>query len=189
MKHTTHRDQADAEVEKIKSVLKNTGLDYYIEESPFRLSVHVKKSFIKDFSPKLAETDVFLSTSSPILPTTTKTILSPPWMANDSGLSSQESVQCSSCLEKDHEIENVRKELIKVLIESKKANEKIAKDLDEANVSLINCNKKLKYLETEAEQLKKEIQTKSEQLKQKNKNTDSLKSRLCLLYTSPSPRD
>ena len=41
MKNTTQRDQADTETEKIKSVLKLTGLDYFIEESPFRLTIHV----------------------------------------------------------------------------------------------------------------------------------------------------
>ena len=40
MKHNTQRDQADKEVERIKSVLKNTGLDYYMEESPYCLSIH-----------------------------------------------------------------------------------------------------------------------------------------------------
>ena len=47
MKHTTQRERADEEVEKIKRALKLTGLDYFIEESP----INIKKTYIQDFSP------------------------------------------------------------------------------------------------------------------------------------------
>ena len=66
MKNSTQRDKADDEVEKIKSVLKSSKLDYFIQESPYSLSIQIRKTFIQDFSPRLEPTIV--STSSTPLP-------------------------------------------------------------------------------------------------------------------------
>ena len=89
----------------------------------------------------------------------TSPLLSPPdsHFPNDSGFPPEEPVYCSSCTEKDKQLENVRKELVKVLLESKQTNEKITTDLEKTNFSLLQCNKNLKNLEVEGERLKKEI--------------------------------
>ena len=46
------RQSADYEIDKIKSAVKESLLDYYINESPFGIFFSVKKCFLKDFSPK-----------------------------------------------------------------------------------------------------------------------------------------
>ena len=53
MKQITQRDKADEKVEEIKTVLKLSSLDYYLEESPYSLTIQLRKFFRKDFSPLL----------------------------------------------------------------------------------------------------------------------------------------
>ena len=128
MKHTTQRDKADEEAEKIKSALKLTGLDYYMEESPFRLSIHIKKTYIQDFSPRLSAdlpwTPVLSST-----PTTSATSLEEQSeiqvTEKDSGLRCQESSCCPSCLDKDKQLEDMGRELVKVIVNSNETKNKI----------------------------------------------------------------
>ena len=169
MKFTTQRDRADEEVEKLKSALKLTGLDYFLEESPFRLSIHVKKTYIKDFSPRLSED----------LPWQPNFTSSPhPVIENDSGLPSQELSCCSSCPNKEKLLNDVRSELVKVIVDSNENREKLSNELEMSNLALLKANEKLKRVQDEAVHLKEEIKTKIEQLKQKNKNYESLKTKL-----------
>ena len=44
------RFEADLEVEKIKSIVKEASLDYFIEESPYSLRLNLKKKRLQDFS-------------------------------------------------------------------------------------------------------------------------------------------
>ena len=96
----------------------------------------------------------------------------------DSGLLSHESVLCSSCDYNNQQLEDVRKELVKVLLQSNQNSDKAKIDLEQANDSLFECQNKLKNLEKEAAQLKNDFKTKADQLKQKNKDLDSTKTRL-----------
>ena len=144
MKNTTQRDQADTETEKIKSVLKLTGLDYFIEESPFRLTIHVKKSYIQDFSPLLCGTSLPTS-SSPVRPLFSPQVDNRQLDEIDSGLLSHESVLCSSCDYNNQQLEDVRKELVKVLLQSNQNSDKAKIDLEQANASLFECQNKLKH--------------------------------------------
>ena len=164
MKHSTQRNQADEEVEKIKWALKLSGLDYFMEESPFRVSIHVKKSYIQDFSPKLSADLPW----SPNLNSTSQAT------ENDSGLPIQESSLCSSCHDKEKEIEDVRREVVKVLVDSNENNDK----LEMAKLKLAEYNENLKKVQNETNDLKNEIKTKAEQLKQKNKKLESINSKL-----------
>ena len=171
MKQNTQRDQADEQVERIKSALKNTGLDYYMEESPYRLSIHLKKSFIQDFSPLLSEDLVWApnltSTSSPIIksatsPTTrTATTSTRHLTENDSGLLSQDSSLCYSCRDKEKQLEDVSRELVKVLVDQNATNDK----LEGMKSTLVETNEKLKKVQAEVVSLKAELKTKKEQLK------------------------
>ena len=85
----------------------------------------------------------------------------------DSGLPSDESSLCSSCIEKDKQLEDIRRELVKVLVDSNEVNEK----LEMARLKLEESNENLKRVQVEAVQVKEEIKKKSEQLKLKNKKT------------------
>ena len=184
MKQNTQRDQADEQVERIKSALKNTGLDYYMEESPYRLSIHLKKSFIQDFSPRLSEDLVWAptltSTSSPIIksatsPTTRTATSSTRHMTeNDSGLLSQDFSLCSSCQDKEKQLEDVNRELVKVLVDHNATNDK----LEGMKSTLVETNEKLKKVQAEAVNLKAELKTKKEQLKHKNANLESIQKKL-----------
>ena len=171
MKHTTQRDKADEEAEKIKSALKLTGLDYYMEESPFRLSIHIKKTYIQDFSPRLSAdlpwTPVLSST-----PTTSATSIDVT--EKDSGLHCQESSCCPSCLDKDKQLEDMGRELVKVIVNSNETKNKI----ETAEFALEESNKKLKTVQAETVLLKNELKMKKDQLKQKNTTLESVKSKL-----------
>ena len=135
-----------------------------MEESPFRVSIHVKKSYIQDFSPKLSADLPW----SPNLNSTSQAT------ENDSGLPIQESSLCSSCLDKEKELEDVRREVVKVLVDSNENNDK----LEMAKLKLTECNENLKKVQNETIDLKNEIKTKAEQLKQKNKKLESINSKL-----------
>ena len=156
MKHTTQRDKADEEAEKIKSALKLSGLDYYMEESPFRLSIHIKKTYIQDFSPRLSAdlpwTPVLAST-----PTTATSLEQPEIQVTekDSGLHCQESSCCPSCLDKDKQLEDMGRELVKVIVNSNETKNKI----ETAEFALAESNKKLKTVQAETVLLKNELKS------------------------------
>ena len=142
MKQDTARDRADEEVEKIKWALKNTGLNYYMEESPFRLSIHIKKSLFKDFSPRLpvdlTQGPVLTSTSSPPRPNSTPVEERPETKSPPSGLVSLPTPSCPSCHDKEMQLGYVRRELVKALVDVNETNE----NLEKVNSKLLETNEK-----------------------------------------------
>ena len=174
MKIYTQRDKADDEVEKIKSVLKSSKLDYFIQESPYSLSIQIRKTFIQDFSPRLEPTIV--STSSTPLPAKLER-LSPhanPFLPpspgsghddtmktnNSSGIYSQQLDSCLSCDDNSEKLAEV------------------INNLEKEKATTLEYEKKNKVLQSEIVRLKSDIQKKAEELKQNKKNHESLKSKL-----------
>ena len=47
----TERREADYEVDKIINIVKESSLDYFIEQSPYRLRLNVRKRLLNDLSP------------------------------------------------------------------------------------------------------------------------------------------
>ena len=156
------RNKADNEVEKIKSVLKLFGLDYFVQESTFSVSIQIKKSFFQDYSPQLTD-DLTNQTSIPVWPqlVPSQPFLSPEVLlqtpqslsGSDSGVHTQESL-CSSCDDKDGPLEEVRKEIVKVLVESNQTIDKLTSELGGKNVLLSQVENKLQRIEEEKSQLK-----------------------------------
>ena len=168
MRNLSQRDKADGEVEKIKSMLKISKLDYFIQESPYSVSIQIRKTFIQDFSPLLVERSSRMSTSTPfhsqhqqLSPQVTpqSPIFGHDDVNNSSGFHSQH-LSCSSCEEKSEELGEVKK-----IMEVKEA-------------TILDYEKKDKRIQSEVTNLKSERQTKAEQIKQKNKTIESLKSKL-----------
>ena len=93
---------------------------------------------------------------------------------NDSGLLSRASYLCSSCHDKEKQLGDIQREIVKVLVNSNETNDK----LELAKSTLAETNEKLKKVQVEANNLKDEVKTKKEQLKQKNTNLESTKSKL-----------
>ena len=125
MIYQTQRSKADKEVDNIKSAVKQSGLDYFVEESPFSVTLRIKKTFLQDFSPRYTEA---LSTSSPQLPRQVSPsppvpIQSPCFDSEESGF--LESPICASCHEKDRHLDEVRKELVKTILDSKQNTENL----------------------------------------------------------------
>ena len=79
----------------------------------------------------------------------------------DSGLLSHESILCSSCEYNNQQLEDVRKELVKVLLQSNQNNDKAKIDLEQANASLLECKNKLKNMEIESAKMKNDFKTKT----------------------------
>ena len=47
----TEISQADYECLQIKEAIKHSALNHFIQESPYRLCIQIRKTFLKDFSP------------------------------------------------------------------------------------------------------------------------------------------
>ena len=62
----TQRQQADYEFEKVKRAIKDSSLNYHLEERPFSARIILKKSFLKDFTSNLLPG---LPTSTPVITT------------------------------------------------------------------------------------------------------------------------
>ena len=106
MTFSTQQEQADLGCEKIKNMIKASLLDFLINESPFWVHFQLRKTFIKDYSPKL---ETISSTPSPMLNKVPVTPLSSTLIDqnNDSGIYVIDS----------NELVNVRNELVQSLIE------------------------------------------------------------------------
>ena len=44
----TERQIAEKKIEFVKEALKSSQVDYYLCETPFTMSIHLKKKFLKD---------------------------------------------------------------------------------------------------------------------------------------------
>ena len=100
----TQRQQADYEFEKVKRAIKDSFLNYHLEERPFSARIILKKSFLKDFSSNLL----------PVLPTSTpvKNTFSP--FKFDSGIAHDLSDELDKTVSKlNQEINDLKKELAK----------------------------------------------------------------------------
>ena len=54
----TERQEADLQIDKIIDVIKQTKLNYFIEQSPFSLRINLRKKLLHDFSPASKNNDI-----------------------------------------------------------------------------------------------------------------------------------
>ena len=180
---TTERQQADREIDKIKSFIKSTALNYAFAESPYSFSIKLKKSYIHDYSR--GSIGAVSSSSTP-------THFSP--QHNSSGNNADSGVEQENVIIINDLKQNLEKATnhIKNLEESINTKDKLIKDLEaktaeidtlksdvEAKANIIlKLNSKIKTIEDEKAKLKSEVSIHFNQLKKKNKDYDSIKNKL-----------
>ena len=101
---TTERQLAQHKIDEIKVCVEKSQVDYLFVETPFKISIQLRKKFLTDKSPKSIEC------SSPVSSKTST--------LNDSAISSVSS--CSTCEKFEKEKNNVHKELEKITTETSK---------------------------------------------------------------------
>ena len=97
---------------------------------------------------------------------------------SDAGYQSYQALPCSLCEDKNRELDKVKQELVKVLVESKDNNDKLKMELKTANNVIEEKKKILNRAEDEITRIKSDIKTKTEQVKQKDKTNESLRLKL-----------
>ena len=120
----TERQIAEKKIDIIKAALISSQVDYYLRETPYTMSIHLKKKFLKDNSPKSnsSSIDVNLSPSS-------FSVSSPLTSKNDSGIFHE----CKSCESLERNMESTRKELVTNILEYKNKVSDHLKDIDTKN--------------------------------------------------------
>ena len=64
----TQRQEADLEFDKVKAALKQSTLEFFLQESPFSANIFLKKKFLEDFSlPSTHATQFSPATNFPTL--------------------------------------------------------------------------------------------------------------------------
>ena len=103
----TERQVAEKRVEVIKATLIDSQVDYYLCETPYKVTIHLKKKLLQDYSKK----SVFSECESPVSSNLIASTISPFNISNnasfisslnDSGIRSK----CESCEEVD-QLKNV----------------------------------------------------------------------------------
>jgi len=166
MIEVTERQLAEKSTNSVKEALINSQVDYYLNETPFSLSIIMKKKFLKDFSNKS-------STATTSTPSKSLNSYSESSMPTESGIDLMS--KCNSCEEITKQLDETRKESIKNIRESKQ----MIKDLE---VEDLNKDALIKQLKSEIKttkeeniQIKKELEIRNGQLKEKNKSVEKLK--------------
>ena len=137
------RQQASKKCENIRTVLKESLLNYSLTENPFSIYITVKKSFVRERSEESSQ--MFAPSSTPA--SDTSPINSSPYTPSPISLNSNQDSGFQNEL-----INNVRKELVQTVIES---NQEIANLKDE----LTKSKEKVATLEKDIESKVNNIKT------------------------------
>ena len=157
----TERSLADKSFEKIKEAVKLSGLDYCIRESAYTVDLKLRKRYLTDYSHQ-----IFQPESTPVTLTDQKVYsfpFPPPSLKNTK--TQTEVIENSEAQNKT--IVNLKKQ-ISQLEESNATNDKT---IDKIQTTLAK-------VEEGKDELKKEKETKTYQLKQKNKVLEATKMNL-----------
>ena len=130
----TERQQANLHCENIRTVLKESHLNYRLTESPFSIYVTVSKTFVKERS----SSQMFVPSST--LASNISPINSAPCTPFPVSLESNQ----DSGFQNEQLLNDVRKELIKTTLESKQ-------EITKLNDELIKCKEKLATHEKDIE--------------------------------------
>ena len=179
MINLTERQVAEKRVEHIKTSLIESQVDYYLCETPYKVSIHLKKKLLQDYSKKsvlsecesLVSANLVESTNSAFNTSTNSSFSS---SLTDSGIASR----CSSCEETEKCLDDTKKELVSNILETKHVIQNLNDEIKAKNVKIKQLELKLKTAEEEKDKLKKDRDTKSCQLKEKNKACDTLNKNL-----------
>ena len=169
----TERQHADSEVDRLKSLIKQTYLNYELRESPFSISIKLRKNFVSDWS-KTSK----LTTSTPTHPTKplSPTVLS--FSHNlDSGFASNSEFSekhlgelndlKEKLAEKDSLIETLEKRTQNAEASEKQLKEQIESAEEEKKIMLTNANKLVEILKDDLSKKKRGTeQTKRERVNQ-----------------------
>ena len=167
MIEVTERQRAEKSINNVKEALINSQVDYYLNETPYSLSIIMKKKFLKDFSNKS-----FTATTS--TPSKTLNSYSESSIPTESGIDITES-KCNSCEKITKQLHETRKESIKNILESKQMIKDLeAKDLTK-DLLIKQLKSELDTIKEENIQIKKEIGNRNDQLKEKNKSVEKLR--------------
>ena len=167
MIEVTERQLAEKRINNIKEELKNSQVDYHLNETPYSLSIVMKKKFLKDFSSKSSTT----TTSTPLRCLNS---FSESSMPTESGIDLTCS-KCDSCEELAKQVDKTRKECVQNILESKETIKDLeAEDLKKAAL-IKQLNFELKTAKEENTKVKKELGVRNDQLKDKNKSVEKLK--------------
>lgn len=166
----TERQDAQKRIEAIKSALVESQVDYVLCETPYKLSINLKKKLLIDHSPKLMTSISESQVSTAFINSTTSQDLfsntsSPVSSPNDSGIG----LNCMSCENSQKIANDTRKELVENILESK-VKVKDYQNVIAAKDNLIKqLENRLKTTEDDRNKYKMERDAKHEQLKLKNK--------------------
>jgi len=167
MIEVTERQRAEKSINNIKEALVNSQVDYYLNETPYTLSIIMKKKFLKDFSNKF-------STATTSTPSKNLNSYSESSIPTESGIDLMEN-KCNSCEEITKQLDVTRKESIKNILESKQMIKDLeAKDLNK-DLLIKQLKSELNTIKEENIQIKKEIGNRNDQLKEKNKSVEKLR--------------
>jgi len=171
---TTERQSAEEKISFIKEAIKNSKVDYLLSESPYTVSIQLKKKFLKDFSPKLTGSH---GVSTPSLKAS-----SPSFIPNSVDISSLSEVNDSgfgnlSIPKFDYSVNNEKGEFI-LKTENNELKQKLTELQNEINnkdIKIAQLQSNLKSASEKNSQIKTDFNTRNEQLKKKNKELDKQK--------------
>ena len=177
MVYITERVEAENICKSIKEVVQQSYLDFYILESPFNLNIKIRKKFMTDFSPKMSNQENSVSISSP---RNSEYLCSSPKSPMRTNEHSSSNINIDSGIENEVniQVEEIRKELIKTIVESNKTIEDIKKTINLKDSIISKLNSEINSFKDNTTNLKKEVCTKKEQLKQKNQTISNLNVKL-----------
>ena len=148
------RQQADFEFEKVKKSLKESSLNFFLEETAFSAKIHLKKTFLQDFSfSSTNATPVLVQSNS----ATITAVNSPTAADHSNSFNSAPNILEKTVLDLNQKIVQLKE------------------DNNEKDKTILNLQSTLAKVEEERNEVRKDRETKAGQLKQKNKVIDTMK--------------
>ena len=163
MNETTERQIAEDRIDGIKVLLKNAKIDYFYNETPFRIYLQIRKRLLRDNSSKCKADEVLPSDNSPfsLSPTPTPTLSSS--LISDSGFVSSTSTYAygTTFIDLEKKIKTKDEEILKLsdILENKK------NESESINNDLINLKHKMSELQRYIQDLEVEKEAATEKTK------------------------
>ena len=140
----TERREADFEVDKIKNLVKESSIDYFIEESPFSLRLNIRKKYLRDFSS--------VSRNCALPSTQPSTEFYQPSKIELENTTQENDLLKVDISEKDTLILQLRSDLSKV----ENQNELVKKEISTKNEQLKQKNKKIEAMQKNLDKVTEE---------------------------------